>query len=559
MTDVSPRPEDTARPGGTGTRRAGEPLVRVEGLTVSFGTGSHRTQPVHGVSFTVPRGRIVAIVGESGSGKSVTARSLVGLAGDGADVAATTLRFDGLDLSRLRPSGWRALRGRRIGLVLQDALGSLDPLRRVGDEVAEPLREHRTVPPARRDAEVLRLLTACGVPEPAVRAGQYAHQLSGGLRQRALIASALAAGPDLLIADEPTTALDATVQRQVLELLRERASAGTGVLLISHDLGAVAEFADDIHVMHEGRFVEQGPAAHVLENPTHPYTKALVAAVPGGGGRTGPPTTGDARTVLRAERLSKRYRLSGRAVLTAVDDVSLTVRAGETLGIVGESGSGKTTVGRMLMGLVAPDQGRVEVDGVDWAALHGSARRAARRRIQMVYQHPLGSFDPRYTARQLLEEPLRAARAPREQRDDRVAMLLGHVGLSTEVLARRARDLSGGQRQRLAVARALASDPDVIICDEPVSALDAAVQAQVLDVLVEVQERLGVAYVFISHDLGVVRRLSHRVLVMKDGLLLESGSAEQIFEAPEHPYTEQLLRAVPRVRATRATAVHKRL
>ncbi|MFC9945734.1 dipeptide ABC transporter ATP-binding protein [Streptomyces pratensis] len=558
MTGLSPRPEDTARPEATGSGPAGEPLVRVEGLTVSFGAGSHRTQPVRGVSFTVPRGRIVAIVGESGSGKSVTARSLVGLAGDGADVAATALRFDGLDLSRLRPNGWRALRGRRIGLVLQDALGSLDPLRRIGDEVAEPLREHRTVPPGRRDAEVLRLLTECGVPEPAVRAGQYAHQLSGGLRQRALIASALAAGPDLLIADEPTTALDATVQRQVLELLRERASAGAGILLISHDLGAVAEFADDIHVMRDGRFVEQGPAAHVLEHPAHPYTKTLVAAVPGGGGRTDPPAE-NARTVLRAERLTKRYRLPGRAVLTAVDDVSLTVRAGETLGIVGESGSGKTTVGRMLMGLVAPDEGSVSVDGADWAGLRGSARRAARRRVQMVYQHPLGSFDPRYTARQLLEEPLRAVRAPREEREHRVSALLGHVGLSTEVLARRARDLSGGQRQRLAIARALAPGPDVIVCDEPVSALDAAVQAQVLDVLVEVQERLDVAYVFISHDLGVIRRLSHRVLVMKDGLLLESGSAERIFEAPEHPYTQQLLDAVPRVRAAGAAALHKRV
>ncbi|MFE5515976.1 dipeptide ABC transporter ATP-binding protein [Streptomyces sp. NPDC056529] len=522
---------------------AARELVRVEDLTVSFGRGRRRVEAVRGVSFTVRPGEIVAVVGESGSGKSVTARSLVGLAGDRAEVRAAALTFDGVDLRGLDARRLRALRGRRVGFVLQDALGSLDPLRRVGAEVAEPLRTHRTVPPGRIRAETERLLEAAGVPDPRTRAAQYPHQLSGGLRQRSLIASALAARPDLLIADEPTTALDATVQQQILRLLRARARDGTAVLLISHDLGVVGELADRVHVMKDGRFVEDGPARRILSAPRHPYTRALVAAVPGEETRATPEP---GPVLLRAEGLVKRYRLPGRPELTAVDGVSLTVRAGETLGVVGESGSGKTTVGRMLTGVVTPDAGRVELDGRTWTERTRAERRTARRRVQMIHQYPLGSFDPRHTARQLLEEPLRAIGTPRDARAARVAELLEHVDLAPDVLDRRARDLSGGQAQRLAIARAFAPEPDVVVCDEPVSALDASVQAQVLDVLIRVQERLGVAYVFVSHDLGVVRRLSHRVAVMKDGRVVESGAAEQVLRAPEHPYTRALLAAVPR-------------
>ncbi|GAA2986007.1 ABC transporter ATP-binding protein [Streptosporangium longisporum] len=548
---------DTAVPAGAGE------LLRVRDLTVGFATRRGHVDAVRGVSLRIDRGQVVAIVGESGSGKSVTARSLVGLAGDGARVEAAELAFDGLDLRRVRGRRWRALRGRRVGFVLQDALGSLDPLRRVGAEVAEPLREHRIVPSRQIGAEVVRLLGSAGVPLPESRARQYPHEMSGGLRQRALIASALAARPDLLIADEPTTALDATVQRQVLGLLRERAADGTAILLISHDLGVVTEIADHVYVMKDGRFVEDGPTRTVLRAPSHPYTETLVAAALGrgrgparGASPHGPapapdpaPAPGPApgRVVLRAEGLVKRYRLPGRGAFTAVDEVSVEVRAGETLGIVGESGSGKTTVGRLLLGLTAPDAGRVEVNGRPWAELRGPGRRTARRRVQMIYQHPLSSFDPRYTALRLLEEPLRAERVPGTERARRVAELLGHVGLGEEVLGRRARELSGGQRQRLAIARALAPRPDVIICDEPVSALDAVIQAQVLDVLADVQERLGVAYVFISHDLGVVRRISHEVAVMKDGRVVESGDIRKVFEAPEHPYTKTLLEAVPRL------------
>ncbi|GAA2585741.1 ABC transporter ATP-binding protein [Actinomadura fulvescens] len=530
------------------------PLVAVEDLTVVFTAGRRRVEAVRGVSFRIRPGQVVAIVGESGSGKSVTARSLVGLAGEGAQVSASEFLFAGTDLRGFQGRRWRALRGRRIGFVLQDALGSLDPLRRVGAEVAEPLREHRIVPADELGAEVVRLLGEAGIPAAASRTRQYPHQLSGGLRQRALIASALAARPELLIADEPTTALDATVQRQVLRLLRERAENGTAVLLISHDLGVVAEIADYLYVMKEGRFVEQGPAREVLRSPSHPYTRTLLAAVPAAASAaaeavaTAAPAGGGeplGGVVLRAEGLFKHYRLAGKRVLAAVDGVSLELRAGETLGIVGESGSGKTTVGRMLMGLVEPDAGRVELDGRSWTELSGAARRAARRRVQMIYQDPLGSFDPRYTARQLLEEPMRAVGARRGERAERLAGLLADVGLAPEIAARRARELSGGQRQRLAIARALAPGPDVIVCDEPVSALDASIQAQVLDVLADVQRRLGVALVFISHDLGVVRRLSDRVAVMKDGRVVEEGGTEKVFAAPEHAYTKDLLDAIP--------------
>ncbi|MFJ5925159.1 dipeptide ABC transporter ATP-binding protein [Kitasatospora sp. NPDC092948] len=520
-------------------------LVTIERLSVSFSAAAGRVEAVRGVSLTVRRGQFVALVGESGSGKSVTARSLVGLAGRGARLEAAALRFDGTDLSTLNSRQWRALRGRRIGYVLQDALGSLDPLRRIGAEVTEAAREHRTSPPHDLADEAVRLLDQVGVPQPRLRSRQFPHELSGGLRQRALIAAALSAHPDLLIADEPTTALDATVQRQVLGLLRERTADGTAVLLISHDLAVVAEFADYVYVMREGQFVEAGPPARVLRAPNHPYTRALVAAVPDGSVRAAPPGR-PGRLVLRAEGLTKSHRLPDRSTLRAVRGVSLEVRAGETLGVVGESGSGKTTVGRMLAGLLRPDAGRIELDGREWTGLRGAERRRARLRVQVVHQDPLSSFDPRHTVRRLLAEPLCAMGVRGRQQREQAALLLDQVGLPVQALDRLARDLSGGQRQRLAIARAVATRPDVMVCDEPVSALDATVQAQVLDLFEQTQKQFGVAYVFISHDLGVVRRVSHRVLVLKDGQVVEAGPAAQVLDAPQHPYTRQLLDAAPR-------------
>ncbi|GAA0988926.1 ABC transporter ATP-binding protein [Acrocarpospora macrocephala] len=527
-----------------------EPVVEVTDLHVSFGT----LEAVRGISFAVHPGECVAIVGESGSGKSVTARTLLGLAGEEARVRAGALRVDGVDTSGFSERQWRSIRGRRIGFVLQDALVSLDSLRPVGKEIAETLRLHRAVPRAAIPGRVLELLEEVGVPEPEQRARQYPHELSGGLRQRALIASAIACHPRLLIADEPTTALDVTVQAQILRLLAERRRGGTALLLISHDLAVVAELADRILVMKDGVVVESGPADQVLREPEHPYTRGLLAAIPteeSKGARLSATTAPEVRrappgeVVIEARDLAKSFK--GRA---AVDGVSFELRAGETLGIVGESGSGKTTTARLVLGLLAPDRGSVEIDGQPWAGLTARRKRELRRHIQVIYQDPLSSFDPRFSVRRILDEALDVGGEPRATRRDRAVELLEQVGLDASVLERRPLRLSGGQRQRVAIARALAPRPRVIVCDEPVSALDVSIQAQVLDLLTDLQAELGVAYLFISHHLGVVHHVSDRVLVMKDGRVVESGDVRQVLTAPAAGYTRELLAAVPRLDTT---------
>jgi len=527
-------------------------LLEVRELEVSFGSGPGEVRAVRGVSFDLRPGECLAIVGESGSGKSVTARALVGLAGKRARTSAGALTLDGVDLTGLTPGQWRRIRGREVGLVLQAALVALDPLRLVGQEVAEPLRAHRTVPTDQVGKRVLDLLSSVGVPEPEVRAAQRPGQLSGGLRQRALIASAIACEPRMLIADEPTTALDVTVQAQILDLLSELKASGTAVLLISHDLAVVARLADRVAVMKDGRFVEQGRTDEVLRNPGHPYTRLLLDAVPGSRRRTeaaGREKPTAAPVVLAADRLVKRYRRPARhETFVAVDEVSFELRAGETLGVVGESGSGKTTLARMVLGLTRPDQGAVELDGGPWSELGERRRRPSRGRIQTVYQDPLSSFDPRHTVRRLLGHAVRAAgegggRAGRE----RIAELLAQVGLDPAIGTRRPAELSGGQQQRVAIARALATRPRIVVCDEPVSALDVSVAAQVLALFTELQDRLGVSYLFISHHLGVIREVSDRVLVMKDGRVVESGDVDTVFDHPQHPYTRALLASVPRL------------
>ncbi|MFB4269740.1 dipeptide ABC transporter ATP-binding protein [Nonomuraea sp. GTA35] len=527
-------------------------LVKVDGLRVAFGA----TPVVHGVSFEIGAGECLALVGESGSGKSVTARTLVGLTGGGARVTAGELTFDGQDLTRLRERGLRRLRGGRIGFVLQDALVSLDPLRKVGKEIEEVLATHTDLPGAARKARAVELLASVGVPEPELRAGQLPHELSGGLRQRALIAAALAADPELIIADEPTTALDVTIQAQVLDLLAGIKAEGRSLLVISHDLAVVARLADRVAVMKDGVIVEQGPSGEVLTRPEHEYTRRLLRAIPAEhtkGTRlsdTAPLTrtasnggTGSARRsgdeiVLRARGVGKSF--GGRA---AVRDVSFELRAAETLGIVGESGSGKTTTARIALGLTPPDTGAVEVHGRPWTR----GDRAQRRDVQVIYQDTLASFDPRHTVAKVLAEALAVAGVPREHRRARSVELLELVGLGEEHLARRPLKLSGGQRQRVAIARALAPSPSVIVCDEPVSALDVSVQAQVLDLLEDVQRETGVAYLFISHDLGVVHHLCDRVLVMKDGSVVEEGPVGTVFSEPAHPYTKELVAAIPRL------------
>ncbi len=551
-------------------------LLDVANLRVRFGS-PNAPAVVDGIDFTLARGECLALVGESGSGKSVTSRTLVGLTGDRSFVTFDRLHFDGEDVSRFSPRTWRRVRGGRIGFVMQDALSSLDALRPIGHEVAEPLKLHEDLTRKQREAKVLDLLRAVGVPEPEWRVAQHPHELSGGLRQRALIASAIACAPQLLIADEPTTALDATVGAQVIELLRSLKTEQTATLMISHDLAVVATLADRVAVMRQGRIVEHGPTSEVLRAPSHDYTKALLAAVPSAASkgarlshaqvalgvsraspapRAGPSTStpGPPReraVLVRADHLWKSYTGPDKVKRDVVADVSFELFAGETLGIVGESGSGKTTVARLVLGLETPDRGMVMLRGRDWATLDAAARRAERRRIQFVYQDPLSSFDPRYTVERVIGEALALAGFRGSEQRDRLSHLLRLVWLDGSFAQRRPLELSGGQRQRVAIARALASEPDVLVLDEPVSALDVSVQARILDLLSELKEELGVAYLFISHDLGVIHHMSERVLVMKDGAVVEAGNVDDIFRGPAQDYTRALLEAIPRLHGNR--------
>ncbi|MGY4644325.1 dipeptide ABC transporter ATP-binding protein [Cellulomonas sp. URHB0016] len=537
------------------------PLLTVQNLRVSF--GDHEV--VKGISFTASPGRCLAIVGESGSGKSVTARTLVGLTGPGSRVQADRIELGGVDLTRRSERSWQGIRGKEIGFVLQDALVSLDQLRRVGDEVAEPLRIHGWGPAKARKERVIELLDAVGVPEPEVKARQRPYELSGGLRQRALIASALALDPPLLVADEPTTALDVTIQAQVLDLLEEAKRRGRALILISHDLSVVARIADEVAVMRGGEVVEQGPVDEVLHHPQHEYTRALIDAVPSEHTRgqrlvkasSGAPSTTRSRAriergrpVIDARHLTKVYRGPDKVDRAVVDDVSFELFAGETVGIVGESGSGKTTAARLVLALVPPTEGQVLLHGEPWSALKPAARRSRRRQIGVIYQDPLSSFDPRWPVGRILVDAMSTGPRPPSSRADgqqRAVRLLEQVGLDATHAEAAPLRLSGGQRQRVAVARALAPEPNVIVCDEPVSALDVSIQAQVLDLLTDLQDELGVSYLFISHDLGVIHHMSDRILVMKDGKVVESGTADEVFERPRDPYTQQLLTALPRL------------
>ncbi|WP_083393334.1 ABC transporter ATP-binding protein [Curtobacterium sp. MMLR14_010] len=598
MSSVTPLAADTSTVQGRDPVGPAGPVVDVQHLSVAFGD---RTV-VQDVSFTLDPGRCVAIVGESGSGKSVTARSLLGLNGPASVTTASRLSLGGRDLRDLSDSAWRRVRGKEVGYVLQDALVSLDPLRRVGASVADALRAHGVGPRAERERQVIALLSRVGVPSPELRARQLPSELSGGLRQRALIAAAIALDPAALIADEPTTALDTTVQAQILALLDELRAGGTGLVLISHDLGVVEQLADEVVVMQHGVVVEQGPVAAVLGDPQHAYTKRLLAAIPSAhapGARLSEappaplaprpasrPVPSPGSVVLAVSHVSKRYRGPDRVVRTVVDDVSFELRAGETLGIVGESGSGKSTTAAIALALTAPSSGQVLFEGRPWSDLPERARRPDRPRIATVSQDPLSSFDPRRTVGELVASALAGARAARagagpaargrvslgrtsraagdpqdvrggETRSadrDRVHALLAGVGLDEGVAGRHPSTLSGGQRQRVAIARALATDPDVLVLDEAVSALDVSVQAQVLDLLAEIRRAYGTAALFISHDLGVIHHVSDRVLVLRDGRVVEEGPADQVFRDPQDPYTRGLLDAVPGVRVHRQTA-----
>ncbi|MDY0926497.1 dipeptide ABC transporter ATP-binding protein [Pantoea trifolii] len=536
-------------------------VIDVRGLNIW--ASSESGQPRHivkNVSFALQRGQCLALVGESGSGKSVTARSLVGLAGDGLQVQAETLSLHGETLQQRSDSWWRQVRGSKVGFILQDALVSLDPLRPVGKEIAEALALHGWGNAASRQQKVQTLLEEVGVPQAAYRASQRPGELSGGLRQRALIASAIALHPDVLIADEPTTALDVTVQAQVLEVLRQMLDRGTSVILISHDLAVVAKIADQILVMQGGSIVEAGTAQQVLQQPQHAYTQGLINAIPSehtkgqrlSGGVANlpmPSVAPSAEVLLEARHIVKRFR--GHS---AVDDVSFSLKRGETLGIVGESGSGKTTLSRIALALETPDSGEVLFAGQPWSHTSAADQRAIRRQIAVVYQDPLSSFDPRWRVADILLDAIALDRhAPTQTPRERAISLLQSVGLGAEHLTQWPARMSGGQRQRVAIARAIATHPKVIVLDEAVSALDVTIQAQILDLLSDLQAQLGVSYLFISHDLGVIHHMSDRVLVMQNGQAVEQGAADEVFYRPRHPYTQTLLASLPRL-AARETA-----
>ncbi|ASO21238.1 peptide/nickel transport system ATP-binding protein [Actinoalloteichus hoggarensis] len=548
------------------------PLLELRDLEVSFSTAPGATPAVRGVDLTVRPGERVAVVGESGSGKSTAAMAVLGLLAGRGRITSGSVRFRGEDITTAGESRLRRLRGREIGLVPQDPMSNLNPVRRVGDQVAETLRAHGLATGAEARSRAIELMGDAGIPDAARRSRQYPHEFSGGMRQRVLIAIGLACRPRLLIADEPTSALDVTVQRQILDHLTTLvSSSGTSLLFITHDLGLAADRADTVFVMSQGRVVESGSARALLEDPQHEYTRRLVAAAPSVvtarrflGGAAPASTTvveretpaelgssdarGTAADVLVVDGLVKDYRLRGRlsGTLRAVDDVSFRVRRGSTTAIVGESGSGKSTVAKMVLGLETPTAGSVRLDGRTVQTARGAERRAIRRAMQPVFQDPYGSLNPMFTIERIVDEPLRVFRTgDRQSRRRRVAELLDHVALPRSVAQRHPNELSGGQRQRVALARALALEPSVVICDEAVSALDVLVQDQVLRLLAGLQRDLGLTYLFITHDLAVVRLIADDVLVMRAGQVVERDTVERVFENPETDYTRNLLDAIP--------------
>jgi peptide/nickel transport system ATP-binding protein len=555
-------------------RAEGEPLVDVHELHVGFRVGRGIVTPaVRGVSFAVPECATVALVGESGSGKSVSAMSILGLLPENAVIVpASRILYGGLDLLRCEPEERRAIRGKDISVIFQEPMSSLNPVFPVGRQIAESLMLHLGMNRRQAMARAVELLEEVGMPRPHLRVRAYPHELSGGQQQRVMIAMAIACGPRLLIADEPTTALDVTIQKQILELLaRLRDSHRMSVLFITHDLALVGDIADRVVVMRHGEIKEQGPVERIFSAPQHPYTQALLACRPrldrrprrlpviddflGGNPpvlKEDPPRPPAGHALLEVEGLAKSFRvrtgLFRHESIDAVRGVSFRLARGRTLGVVGESGSGKTTVGLTLMRLHEATAGRVLFEGVDLLSLDEAALKPYRRRIQIVFQNPYASLNPRFTVGQILLEPMRVHRIGGDS-GERLLMaadLLGRVGLDPSALDRYPHEFSGGQRQRIAIARCLTMKPDVLICDESVSALDVSVQAQVLNLLKSLQEEFGLAYLFISHDLAVVKYISDEVLVMSEGRVVETADAETIYRTPREEYTRKLLASIPR-------------
>ncbi|MEV0997873.1 ABC transporter ATP-binding protein [Nonomuraea sp. NPDC050202] len=524
------------------------PLLEIRDLSVAFRTRKRDVTVVRNVSMEIQPGQTVAVVGESGSGKSTTAAAVNRLLPDNGRITGGQVLFEGRDLARASRREMTAIRGAGIGLVPQDPMSNLNPLMRIGDQIAEALEVHGVATGRAARARVVELLDMVGIPDPERRIGQYPHEFSGGMRQRALIAMGLACRPRLLIADEPTSALDVTVQRRILDQLGQlTAEMGTAVFLITHDLALAAERADVVAVMYQGEIVETGPAAGILSDPAHEYTRRLLRAVPSlSSVRVSEPPRQEPDLVV-VEGLRKVFPIRGTGEeFTAVDGVSFAVPRGCTVSIVGESGSGKSTTANLLLGLDAPTAGGIRFDGTDLTALGRKDLFAFRRRVQPVFQNPYASLDPRYTVEKSITEPLRVHRVgTAAERRKAAAELLEKVALPASLAGRLPHELSGGQRQRVAIARALALSPELVVLDEAVSALDVLVQAQILELLAELQRELGLSYLFISHDLAVVRMISHAVHVMRGGRIVESGTAQEIFDHPSDDYTRELLAAIP--------------
>ncbi|WP_181704864.1 ABC transporter ATP-binding protein [Chthonobacter rhizosphaerae] len=526
-------------------------VLAVEGLRVSVRTDAGETTLVDGLSFALRRGETLAIAGESGSGKSITSLAVMGLLPPAVRVTGGTIRLKDTDLLSLPEGRMRSLRGDRVAMIFQEPMTSLNPVLTVGAQLVEAIRAHEPVSRGAARTRALEALKAVRLTQPEQRLDQYPHELSGGMRQRVMIAMALALRPEVLIADEPTTALDVTVQREVLDLLRDlQRDLGTAIILITHDMGVVAEMAGRVVVMRHGRMVETASTLDVFERPAADYTRDLLAAVPRIG-RGKPRSSAIGEPVARLDdvvvRFPVRSGLFGRVTrqVHAVEHVSFDVRRGETFSLVGESGCGKSSIARAVVGLV-PHQGRIEIAGTAFADLRPADQKALRRRVQIVFQDPMAALDPRMTVGDLVAEPLVIHRigSPAERRA-RVADLFRHVGLSADQIDRYPHEFSGGQRQRICIARALALKPDLIIADESVSALDVSVQARVLDLLRALQTEFGIAILFISHDMAVVENISDRVAVMYLGQIVELGTRAQVFGDPRHPYTRRLIEAVP--------------
>lgn len=528
-----------------------DPVLSVRGLSVQLPKNMERLFAVEDISFDLMKGEILCIIGESGSGKSVTANTIMGLLPNTIKATAGSILMQSRDLLKLPEHELLSLRGRTVSMIFQDPLSALNPLMRIGDQIAEVLEVHGVGTSSSRRARVLELLEEVGLPDPNLLQHQYPFRLSGGQRQRVMIAMALALDPDVLIADEPTTALDVTTQAQILELIRRiQKRKNMSVMFITHDFGVVAEIADRVLVMEKGKLVEQGTAKEVLERAAHPYTQKLIAAVPrmSQSDRENP---GEPALALKVENLCKTYQLSAGVfkpiqVLKAVESVSLTLSQGRTLGVVGESGSGKSTLGKMIVKLLDSDSGSIVFQGIDIARMSDKEFRAKRPFIQMVFQDPFASLNPRHTVlTALIAGPLAHGEITAAEARAKAERLLDLVGLDPASISRYPHEFSGGQRQRIGIARALMFDPQVLVADEAVSALDVSIQAQILDLLTRIQKEMRIAMIFITHDLRVASKICDEIIVMHRGRIVERGSPASIFRQPGHEYTKTLVASIP--------------